>query len=187
VNMTSTKIIAELKALEKRRAEVAAEAEVASAALAAAQDGLLNGTVQVGDITSTHSADVALQSVLSSLDGKIADARADLRAAQATEEAEALSARVSALVAEARAVKEEHFTVSREAQAALSVAAEKMLDLRARYQDLSRAVRDISGEDLGNPAWQKCETQFAPLVLQAALLLAEERGRKQVQAGRVRL
>jgi predicted nucleic acid-binding Zn-ribbon protein len=175
--MTSTKIIAELKALEKRRAEVAAEAEVASAALAAAKDGLLEGIVQVGDITSTHSADVALQSVLSSLDGKIAEAQADLRAAQATEEAEALSARVSALAAEARAVKEEHFTVSREAQAALSVAAGKMLDLRARYDDLSREVRDISGEGLGTPEWQRCETQFAPLVLQAALLLAEERER----------
>ena len=182
--MTSTKMITELKALEKRRAEVAAEAILASAALAAAQDGLLNGTVQVGDITSTHSADVALQSALSALDDTIADARADLRAAQATEEAEALSARVSALVAEARAVKEQHFTVSREAQAALSVAAGKMLDLRARYQDLSRAVRDIGGEGLGTPEWQRCETQFAPLVLQAALLLAEERERERAAAQR---
>ncbi len=176
--MTSTKIIAELKALEKRRAEVAAEAEVASAALAAAKDGLLEGVVQVGDITSTHSADVALQSVLSSLDGKIAEAQADLRAAQATEEAEALTARVSTLAAEARSVKEQHFTVLREAQDALSVAAGKMLDLRARYQDLSREVRDISGEDLGTPEWQLVETQFAPLILQAALLLAKERGRE---------
>jgi predicted nucleic acid-binding Zn-ribbon protein len=177
--MASTKIIAELEALEKRRAEISAEAEVARAAHAAAQDGLLNGTVQVGDITSTHSADVALQSVLSSLDNTIADARADLRAAQATEEAEALTARVSTLAAEARAVKEQHFIVLREAQSALSVAAGKMLDLRARYQDLSRAVRDISGEDLGAPAWQNgCETQFASLVLQAALLLAESRGRE---------
>jgi predicted nucleic acid-binding Zn-ribbon protein len=175
--MTSTKIIAELKSLEKRRTEVAAEAILASAALAAAQDGLLNDTVQVGDITSTHSADVALQSVLSSLDGKIADAQADLRAAQKAEEAEALAARVSTLAAEARAVKEQHFTVLREAQVALSVAAGNMLDLRARYQDLSREVRDISGEDLGTPEWQRCETQFAPLVLQAALLLAKSRGR----------
>jgi hypothetical protein len=121
---------------------------------------------------------VALQSALSSLDGKIADARADLRAAQKAEEAEALVARVSTLAAEARSVKEEHFIVLREAQAALSVAAEKMLDLRARYQDLSREVRDISGEGLGTPAWQLVETQFAPLVLQAALLLAESRGRE---------
>jgi len=175
--MTSTKMITELKALEKRRAEISAEAEVARAAFVAVKDGLLNGTVQVGDITSTHSVDVALQSALSALDGKIAEAQADLRAAQATEEAEALSARVSALAAEARSVKEEHFSVSREAQVALSVAAGKMLDLRARYDDLTREVRDISGEDLGTPEWQKCETQFAPLVLQAALLLAEERGR----------
>jgi predicted nucleic acid-binding Zn-ribbon protein len=176
--MASTKIIAELKALEKRRAEISTEAEVASAALAAAQDGLLKGTVQVGDITSTHSADVALQSVLSALDDTIADARADLRAAQKAEEAEALSARVSALTAEARAVAEQQFAVSREAQAALSVAAGKMLDLRARYDDLSRAVRDISGEALGTPEWQLVETQFAPLVLQAALLLAKSRGRE---------
>jgi predicted nucleic acid-binding Zn-ribbon protein len=176
--MTSTEMITELKALEKRREEVAAEAEVASAALAAAQDGLLNGIVQVGDITSTHSADVALQSVLSSLDDTIADARADLRAAQKAEEAEALAARVSALVAEARAVAEQQFAVSREAQVELSVAAGKMLDLRARYQDLSREVRDISGEALGTPEWQLVETQFAPLVLQAALLLAESRGRE---------
>jgi predicted nucleic acid-binding Zn-ribbon protein len=176
--MTSTKIIAELKALEKRRAEVAAEAEVASAALAAAKDGLLNGTVQVGDITSTHSADVALQSVLSSLDGKIAEGQADLRAAQKAEEAEALSARVSALTAEARAVAEQQFAVSREAQVELSVAAGKMLDLRARYDDLSREVRDIGGEALGTPEWQLVETQFSPLVLQAALLLAESRGRE---------
>jgi chromosome segregation ATPase len=175
--MTSTKIIAELKALEKRRAEISTEAEVASAALAAVKDGLLNGTVQVGDITSTHSADVALQSVLSSLDGKIAEAEAALAAAEASEEAEVQKARVSALTAEARAVKEEHFTVLREAQSALSVAAEKMLDLRARYDDLSREVRDISGEGLGTPAWQLVETQFAPLVLQAALLLAKSRGR----------
>ena len=185
--MTSKKMITELKALEKRRAEISAEAEVASAALAAVKDGLLEGIVQVGDITSTHSADVALQSALSALDDTIADARADLRAAQATEEAEALTARVSTLAAEARAVAEQQFTVSREAQAALSVAAGKMLDLRARYQDLSRTARDIGGEGLGTPEWQRCETQFAPLVLQAALLLAEERGRKQVQAGRVRL
>jgi predicted nucleic acid-binding Zn-ribbon protein len=176
--MTSTKIIAELKALEKRRAEISTEAEVARAALAAVKDGLLKGTAPTGDITSTHSADVALQSVLSSLDGKIADARADLRAAQKAEEAEALSARVSALTAEARAVAEQQFAVSREAQAALSVAAEKMLDLRARYDDLSREVRDISGEALGTPEWQLVETQFSPLVLQAALLLAKERGRE---------
>ena len=179
--MTSTEMITELKALEKHRTKVAAEAEVARAAFVAVKDGLLKGTAPTGDITSTHSADVALQSVLSSLDGKIAEARADLRAAQATEEAEALSARVSALAAEARAVKEQHFTVSREAQAALSVAAGKMLDLRARYDDLTRAVRDIGGEALGTPEWQRCETQFAPLVLQAALLLAESRGRNARQ------
>ena len=175
--MTPTKMITELKALEKRRAEVAAEAEVASAALAAAKDGLLKGTAPTGDITSTHSADVALQSVLSALDGKIAEAEAAIRAAQKAEEAEALAARVSALTAEARAVAEQQFAVSREAQAALSVAAGKMLDLRARYQDLSREVRDISGEALGTPEWQRSETQFAPLVLQAALLLAKSRGR----------
>ena len=182
--MTPTKMITELKALEKRRSELSSDVQKAGAALAAAQDGLLNGAVRVGDITSTHSADVALQSVLSSLDGKIAEAQADLRAAQATEAAEALSARVSALAAEARAVKEQHFTLSREAQAALSVAAGKMLDLRARYQDLSRAVRDIGGEGLGTPEWQRCETQFAPLVLQAALLLAEERERERAAAQR---
>jgi predicted nucleic acid-binding Zn-ribbon protein len=175
--MTPTKMITELKALEKRRSELSSDVQKAGAALAAAQDGLLNGTVQVGDITSTHSADVALQSVLSSLDGKIAEAQADLRATQATEEAEALAARVSALTAEARAVAEQHFAALRLAQDGLSVAAEKMLDLRARYDDLSREVRDISGEGLGTPEWQGCETQFAPLVLQAALLLAKSRGR----------
>ncbi len=175
--MASTKIIAELKALESHRAEVAASSQAARVIYTTAQEGFTDGTVEASDITAAHSADVALQSVLSSLDGKIADARADLRAAQATEEAEALTARVSALAAEARAVKEQQFTVSREAQVALSVAAEKMLDLRARYDDLSREVRDISGEGLGTPEWQRCETQFAPLVLQAALLLAKSRGR----------
>jgi hypothetical protein len=53
-----------------------------------------------------------------------------------------------------------------------------MLDLRARYDDLSRAVRAISGEALSTPEWQLVETQFAPLILQAALLLAKERGRE---------
>jgi len=174
-------LAAELKTLEARRAEISTEAILASAALAAAKDGLLNGTVQVGDITSTHSVDVALQSVLSALDDKIAEAEAAIRAAQKAEEAEALAARVSALTAEARAVAEQQFAVSREAQAALSVAAEKMLDLRARYDDLSREVRAISGEALSTPEWQLVETQFAPLVLQAALLLAESRGRNARQ------
>jgi len=175
--MTPTKMITELKALEKRRSELSSDVQKAGAALAAAQDGLLKGTAPTGDITSTHSADVALQSVLSALDGKIAEAEAAIRAAQKAEEAEALAARVSALTAEARAVAEQQFAVSREAQSALSVAAGKMLDLRARYQDLSREVRDISGEALGTPEWQRSETQFAPLVLQAALLLAKSRGR----------
>jgi hypothetical protein len=40
---------------------------------------------------------------------------------------------------------------------------------------LSREIRDISGEGLVTPEWQRSETKFAPLVLQAALLLAGER------------
>jgi chromosome segregation ATPase len=175
--MTSTKMITELTALEARRAEVAASSQAARVIYTTAQEGFTDGTVEASDITAAHSAMTALSAALQSLDGKIADAEAAIRGAEASEKAEVQKARVSALTAEARAVKEEHFTVSREAQAALSVAAGKMLDLRARYQDLSREVRDIGGEGLGTPEWQRCETQFAPLVLQAALLLAESRGR----------
>jgi hypothetical protein len=175
--MTSTKMITELTALEARRAEVAASSQAARVIYTTAQEGFTDGTVEASDITAAHSAMTALSAALQSLDGKIADAEAAIRAAEASEEAEVQKARVSALTAEARAVAEQQFAVSREAQAALSVAAEKMLDLRARYDDLSREVRAISGEDLGTPEWQLVETQFAPLVLQAALLLAKSRGR----------
>ncbi len=176
--MTSTKMITELTALEARRAEVAASSQAARVIYTTAQEGFTDGTVEASDITAAHSAMTALSAALQSLDGKIAEAEAAIRAAEASEEAEVQKARVSALTAEARAVAEQQFAVSREAQAALSVAAEKMLDLRARYDDLSRAVRAISGEALSTPAWQLVETQFSPLVLQAALLLAKERGRE---------
>ncbi|MEJ7713725.1 MAG: hypothetical protein WKF84_28735 [Pyrinomonadaceae bacterium] len=176
--MTSTKLVTEFAALEKRRAEVAADTEAARAAYTTAQDGLLKGTTHASDITSTHSAAMALQSALSSLDGKIAEARAEISATKADEEREALKARVDALTAEALAARERHFDVLREAAHALSQAVTKMLDLRARYNDLSRQVRALDGEGLGYPEWQKTETAIAPFVLQAALAVARGRERK---------
>jgi predicted nucleic acid-binding Zn-ribbon protein len=176
--MTTSKLITELKVLEKRREEIASEAGKAQAAYATSQQSMMSGAIQVSDLTTAHSASHALQTALSSLDSKIEEARAEIRAAKATEEAEALKARVSALTAEARAARDQHAAIARAAWQALGVAANEMLDARARYLELSRQVAELDGLGLGFPEWQNIargDQDFGPLVIQAALIAAQRR------------
>jgi gamma-glutamyl phosphate reductase len=178
--MTSTKLVTELAALEKRREEIASEAGKAKDAYAASQQSLLSGAAQTSDLTTAHSASLALQAALSSLDGKIEQRKAEILAAEQSDIDAEREASVKALTAKALAAKQKHDAIAKEAWEALDVAANAMLDERARYNDLELQVRALDGKGLGFPEWQNVargDQDFGPLVIQAALIAARTRGR----------
>ncbi len=176
--MTASKLITELRALEKRREEIAAEAAAASASHASAEAGLLRGSASIAVVTTAHGKSIALSTALRSLDAQIEQARANILAAEQAEAAAEAHERVRTLTAEATQARTKHDAVARQAWLALAAAANEMIDQRARYLELSRQVGALDGKGLGFPEWQQaCETPFGPLVIQAALIAAQGRGR----------
>ncbi len=174
--MESSKLTAELKALESRRAELAAESSSASASHASAEAGLLAGSASIAVVTTAHSKSAALQAACSSLDAQIEQVRGDILAAEQAEAAAEAHERVRTLTAEATQARTKHDAVARQAWLALAAAANEMIDQRARYLELSRQVGALDGKGLGFPEWQQaCETPFGPLVIQAALIAAQRR------------
>lgn len=136
--MKQSKLIAELKALDGRRVELAAEVEAAGAAHAAAQDGLLKGTAQTSDVTAAHSNLIALASALSALDAKIGEARRETE-----QEAEREAARVKdSRRAEIRAEYERLVTDYRAAWLQLDEALKQgvthLIEMQGRWAELVR-------------------------------------------------
>ncbi len=175
--MTASKLITELRALEKRREEIAAEAAAASASHASAEAGLLAGSASIAALTTAHTKSVALTTALRSIDAQIEQARGDILAAEQAAAAAEAHERVRGLTAAALAARDQHTAIARAAWLALATAANEMLDCRARYHELSLQVRALDDAGLPYPEWQRCETPFGPLVIQAALIAAQGRGR----------
>ena len=86
--MTSTEMITELKALEKRRSELSADVEKAGKELETARERILSGKADVSGVTAAQSTYNALSEALAALDARILERRAQLAEATREEQTE---------------------------------------------------------------------------------------------------
>jgi hypothetical protein len=138
--MKSTSLINDLKVLERRRGEISEDVDRAGRDYQTAQENLIKGLATTSEVTTAHSTALALQSGLSSLDGKIEEKRAEIREAQAEEERQSTAKRVETLREDRRKCQIEYGIVRSEANDALLAAVSRLIDIGKRYADAGRKI-----------------------------------------------
>lgn len=191
--MTTSKLIAELKALEARRAEIEASADAARAAHAVAQDGLLKGTGQVSDVTTAHGNLIAITSALSVLDAKINEARETVRREAERQAAREKEEHRAEIHAEYKRLVTDYRGAWKQLDETLKQSTAHMTEMCSRWAELTREESRLDGgKDTGMQPLDfvavrahSLNLEFGP-VISAALLSHWHRSQREADADRQR-
>ena len=141
--MTSTEMITELKALEKRRSELSADVEKAGKELETARERILSGKADVSGVTAAQSTYNALSEALAALDARILERRAQLAEATREEQRAADIARIVKIKKEREGAMADFQAAIARGNAALSEVVEEMKESISRWHALGNEARPL--------------------------------------------
>jgi DNA repair exonuclease SbcCD ATPase subunit len=143
----STALAQQIERLESRRASITAEVDTARATLDAARRKYVAGTGEDSQITAAQNRVSALAATVESITDELSGLGEKLKVSQNAEKQASEAARIAVLESEQAKLLNEHDAVTAQTDAAVENAAQRIVELRARYFALSQERSQLLRED----------------------------------------
>lgn len=143
MNKTAQSIAAELVTLETRRAELSSNVEAARADLEMHRAGLVEGSSDIGELTSTQSKHVALVEALAALDVRMAAVRVALSSASEKEKRAETSKRLRQIEQEKEQAKADFYAAQDSVNRMLIEAIAKVNEAKRRWNLLTSEAQGL--------------------------------------------